>query len=73
MTPILRYKRQHLLTYPQLARLFEMKLAYVKQLGCGAVKRVSPDLALKIEERSGGEITAEEMVFPDRPTRRARA
>lgn len=74
MKPILRYKRTHGLTYPQMARVFGMKSAsYLRKIGCGAVKRVSPDLAEQIEERSGGEIRAEELVFPGRPRRKAPA
>lgn len=65
-TAIRRYKRAHNLTYRQVSELLGLKLTYTKQLGCGSVERVSPQLARQIEERSGGEISAEEMVFPER-------
>ncbi len=43
---------------------------YARKLGCGA-KAVSPAKALEIERRSGGEISAAELVFGSRKRKRA--
>ena len=64
-TPIARYKRTHRLTYPQLAKQLGITCDYARKLGCGSVQRTSPSLAEQIEDRSGGEITRHELVFPD--------
>lgn len=61
-TPIRRWKRLHQLTYPQAAALLGLKTDYARKLGCGSV-RPSPKLARQIEERSGGEIKATDLVF----------
>lgn len=66
MSPIKRFAMKHGLTYRQVADLLGLKLAYTRQLGCGAVDHVSPRLGEQIEKRSAGEITAQEMVFPRR-------
>ena len=65
-TPIKRWKDAHGLTYKQVASVLGITVAYARQLGCKAAKRTSPRLAEQIEERSGGEIRREELVFPDR-------
>ena len=64
-TPIARYKRAHGLTYPQLAGLLGITCDYARKLGCGSVRRTSPTLAEQIEQRSGGEISRQELVFPE--------
>ena len=64
-TPIARYKRAHDLTYLELAGLLGITWDYARKLGCGSVRRTSPALAEQIEKRSDGEITREELVFPD--------
>ena len=63
-TPVSRYKREHGLTYPQVAQLLGITPDYARKLGCGSVQRTSPDLAEQIEKLSGGEIRREELVFP---------
>lgn len=64
MTPIMRYKLRHGLTYPLLAERLGIKLGHARKLGAGILLRTSPELAEQIEKRSGGEIRKEEMVFP---------
>ncbi len=65
-TAVARYKREHGLTYPQLAKALGLEPDYARKLGCGSVCRTSPRLAEQIERLSGGEITREELVFPER-------
>ena len=55
--------KPHGLTYAQVAKLLGLKEDYARKLGCGLQKRVRPNLAAQIEERSGGEIRKEELVF----------
>ncbi len=62
-TSIARYKREHGLTYAQLAKVFDTEATYLRKLGCGMC-RPGPGLAEKIERLSGGEIKREELVFP---------
>lgn len=64
-TAIARFKRIHGLTYPQLAKILGLDPEYARKLGCGSVRRTSPDLAEKISKLSGGEISRHELVFPD--------
>ncbi len=37
---------------------------YINLLACGA-RRPSPDLALKIEQMTNGEVTRDELLFPE--------
>lgn len=75
-TAIGLFKRRHQLKYPQLATLLGISHDYARKLGAGIIVTVSPKLAAQIEERSGGEIKAVELVFPSAagagPKRRAR-
>lgn len=65
-TQIAAFKRRHGLTYPQLAALFGISHDYARKLGPGIIKSVSPKVASRIEQRSGGEIKAVDLVFPSR-------
>ena len=61
-TLIWLYKREQNLTYPQLARLFDISLSYASHLGNGDVPNVGPKLARIIEERTDGALRACDLV-----------
>ena len=63
-TPLGRWKLRHDLNYEQVGERLGIKPDYARKIGCGAL-RPSPELALQIEERSGGEIKAVDLVFGD--------
>lgn len=60
-----RWKQSRRLTYRQVAAVLELKVAQAKKLGAGLVP-CTPALARHIEKMSNGEISAEELVFPER-------
>jgi len=61
-TALGRWKLRHGLTYNEVAVRLGIDADYARKLGCGAL-RPSPKLAEQIEERSGGELRKEELVF----------
>ena len=61
-TLIWLYKRDQNLTYPQLAKLFDISESYARHLGNGDFPTVGPKLARIIEERTGGELRAKDLV-----------
>jgi hypothetical protein len=71
-TAVARYKRKHGLSYWQVAALFQISPGYARKLGAGMIRRVSPDTGERIERLSGGEIKAEDLVFPERPRKPTR-
>lgn len=68
--PIARYRQEHRLLWREVAARLGLDYGYARKLGCGA-KAVSPAKALEIERRSGGEISAAELVFGSRKRKRA--
>jgi hypothetical protein len=72
-TPIRRFKQARRLTYRQLAALLGISHDYARKLGCGSVRTLSPRLARQIEKRTGGEIRAVDLIFPERASRAAGA
>ena len=58
------YCKKHKLKFKDFATLSEIAPAYVTQLIRGQ-RRPSPDLALKIEQATNGEVTRDELLFPE--------
>ena len=63
---IQRWRKASRLTYRQIAILVGCSPSHARKMGCGAIGQISPQLAKRFEEASGGVINAEELVFPER-------
>ena len=61
-TPVGRWKIRHGYTYDEAAEELDVKVDYLRKIGAG-MNRPGPDLALQIQRRSRGQISAVELVF----------
>lgn len=66
---IQRVRKGSGLTYRKIGEKVGCSANHARKMGCGAVARVSPELAKRFERAFPGLCSAEEFIFPERFTR----
>ncbi len=64
--PLAAYRKEKEITRTQMAHLIGCHVSYVGHIEEGR-RRPSPEMALAIEQATGGEVTATALLFRERP------
>jgi transcriptional regulator with XRE-family HTH domain len=59
------FRHNNNLTQYELAKLFGITQQAIAKYESGKFNRPSPDVALKIEQATGGAVTRDELLFPE--------